>query len=333
MRAQVGSSGHAARSAIIASGLFVVGLTALSAPPVSAGPAVNQFEVKDLSNEPGEIEFQSQNAHLFGQPRRKFLEPAPGDFEYDGNSLVQQRHALEVEMTLTTWLRTRVGIEFESERFDDPASFAEANSFAPLSLTEIAVEGVVILIPVKTQGVGLGFLAEYQHPIGEPGEAATLFAGPIVQAKYGAWDFVANLMLVTHMRGGERGPGHPGRDEKLDFSYATHVQYELSDAWTFSLEAYGTFDRLGNTGRRSDEAILFGDHDQHRIGPVVYYTFKTSPLSGGRGSAKSGKVASLSENGDGDEDGASVRIGVGVLFGLNDNTADHALKWSVEVEF
>lgn len=310
------------------------GAALIAARPAAAGPAVNQFEVKGLSNEPGELEFQSQNAHVFGQPRRKFLEVAPGDFEYDDNSLVRQRHALEAEMTLTRWLRTRVGIEFESERLDDPATFADANRFSELSLTEIAVEGVVILVPVKTQGIGFGVLAEYQHPIGSPGEAATLFAGPIIQAKSGPWDFVANLMLVKHLHGGDPAPGHPGRDEKLDFAYATHLQYVWSDAWTLSLEAYGTIDRLGNTGTRSDEAILFGDHDQHRIGPVVYYTFKTAAL-GGRG-AHTRPVKSLSnddDKDDKDDDGASVRLGVGLLFGLNDNTPDHTLKWSVEVEF
>ncbi len=304
------------------------------ADAVLAGPAVNQFEVKNLSNEPGELEFQSQNAHIFGQPRRKFLETAPGNFEYDGNALVRQRHALEMEMTLTHFLRTRVGIEYESERLDDPATFADANRFAPLSLTEIALEGVVILVPVKTQGIGFGALVEYQHPIGDPGEAATLFAGPIIQAKSGAWDFVANLMLVKHLRGGEPGPAHLGRDEKWDFAYATHVQYKFSDAWTFSLEAYGTIDRLGNSGTRSDEAILFGDHDQHRIGPVVYYTFKTAALAGSpAGGAKPGKIKALSGDDGDDDDGASVRVGVGLLFGLNDNTPDHSLKWSVEVEF
>lgn len=299
-----------------------------------AGPAVNQFEVKNLSNEPGELEFQSQNAHIFGQPRRKFLETAPGVFHSDGNALARQRHALEMEMTLTRYLRTRVGIEYESERLDDPVTFAEANSFAPLSLTEIAVEGVVILVPVKTQGIGFGALVEYQHPIGEAGEAATLFAGPIVQAQHGAWDFVANLMLVKHLRGGEPGPGHPGRDQKWDFAYATHVQYQFSDTWTLSLEAYGTIDRLGQSGTRSDEAILFGDHDQHRIGPVVYYTFKTAALAGSpAGGTKRGKIKSISGDDSDDDGGASVRVGVGLLFGLNDNTPDHSLKWSVEVEF
>ncbi|MEQ1714479.1 MAG: hypothetical protein ABL907_00610 [Hyphomicrobium sp.] len=327
MRSSNGTGFVAAMAAVLSVALA-------GADAVLAGPAVNQFEVKNLSNEPGELEFQSQNAHIFGQPRRKFLETTPGNFEYDGNALARQRHALEMEMTLTHFLRTRVGIEYESERLDDPATFADANRFAPLSLTEIAVEGVVILAPVKTQGIGFGALVEYQHPIGDPGEAATLFAGPIIQAKSGAWDFVANLMLVKHLRGGEPGPAHLGRDEKWDFAYATHVQYKFSDAWTFSLEAYGTIDRLGNSGTRSDEAILFGDHDQHRIGPVVYYTFKTAALAGSpAGGAKPGKIKALSgDNGD-DDDGASVRVGVGLLFGLNDNTPDHSLKWSVEVEF
>ena len=38
-------------------------------------------------------------------------------------------------------------------------------------------------------------------------------------------------------------------------------------------------------------------------------------------------------NGDDDDEGTSVRVGAGVLFGLNENTSDYALKWSVEIEF
>lgn len=303
----------------------------LAAGGAAAGPAVNQFEVKNLDNEPGEVELQSQNAHVFGHPRRNFLEKAPGDFEYDDNSLVRQRHALEIELTLSRFLRTRIGIEFESERLDDPETFAMANSFSPLALTEIAIEGVVILVPVKKEGIGIGALVEYQEPISEPGEAATLFFGPIVEVKSGPWNAVANLMLVKHLRGGEPGPGHPGRDEKLDFAYASHIQYRYSDAWTFSLEAYGTIDRLGNTGTRSDEAILFGDHDQHRLGPVVYYTFKTG--ASGTGGPRRGRTVAVSDDDDDGDGGASVRLGLGLLFGLNGNTPDHSLKWSIEVEF
>lgn len=315
----------------------VLALLACLAPlTASAGPAVNQFEVKNLDNEPGSIEFQSQNAHIFGQPRRKVLEPQPGDLAFDDNSLVRQRHALEMEMTVTTFLRLRVGIEYESERFDDPEILARANSFSALSLTEVALEGVVILVPVKGDGIGIGALAEYQAPIGDSDEAATLFAGPIVEAQIGRWNAVANLMLVRHIGGGERTPmGREGRDEKLDFAYAAHLQYKVSDAWTLSLEAYGTIDRLGRTGRRSDAAALFGDHDQHRLGPVVYYTFKADGLdlrSAGAGAAARKVGAGDADDGDNDE-GTSVRVGVGWLFGLNENTPDHALKWSIEIDF
>lgn len=307
-----------------------------------AGPAVNQFEVKDLSNEVGELEFQSQNAHVFGHPRRKAFEAAPGDFEFDTNSLVKQRHALEMEMTLSHFLRMRVGIEYESERLDDPETPARANDFSQLKFTEVAMEGVLILVPVKKDGIGFGALVEYQAPVAEADEAATLFMGPIVEAKWGAWDFVANLFMVKHLGGGERTPaGVVGRDEKWDFSYATHLQYKYSDAWTFSLEGYGTVDRLGSSGTRSDEAVLFGDHNQHRLGPVVYYTFKADKLRD-RPPARSGSRMTPVKAGDddgpvgksGDDDeGTSVRIGTGVLFGLNENTPDYSLKWSVEIEF
>jgi hypothetical protein len=36
---------------------------------------------------------------------------------------------------------------------------------------------------------------------------------------------------------------------------------------------------------------------------------------------------------DGDDKGKSLRIGTGVLFGLNENTPDTTLKLVVEIEF
>jgi hypothetical protein len=311
-------------------------VSGFAASALAGGPAVNQFEVKSLEAEPGRLEFQSQNAHTFGDPRRKWVEEEPGEFVYDENTLVRQRHALEMELSLTHWLRTRVGIEYESERFDEPESFAAREDFAALALTEVALEAVVILVPVKGQGVGLGMLVEYQKPVREADEAETVFAGPIVEAKYGAWNFIANLMMVKHLGGGERTEtGIEDRDEKWDFSYATQLRYRYSERWTLALEAYGTIDRLGDTGTRSEAARVFGDHDQHRAGPVLYYTFKPDWLRN-QGAVKS--VAAKNDDGTGaeddeDDEGTSVRIGTGVLFGLNENTPDYALKWSVEIEF
>ena len=92
---------------------------------------------------------------------------------------------------------------------------------------------------------------------------------------------------------------------------------------TLALEGFGTIERLGDSGwsaQATGEVIeeladlasshrrLFRDHDQHRIGPVVYYKLP---------------VASEAEGGDDDEEGEeesevpSLTMGLGVLFGLN----------------
>ena len=60
---------------------------ALLATSAAAGPAIDQFEVKDLQSAPGDFEFQSQNAFSTGQPRRRFVETSPGNFIYDDNTV------------------------------------------------------------------------------------------------------------------------------------------------------------------------------------------------------------------------------------------------------
>jgi hypothetical protein len=83
----------------------------------------------------------------------------------------------------------------------------------------------------------------------------------------------------------------------------------FSETWTLTVEAYGTIDRIFGSGNPSESDLLFGDFDQHRIGPILYYNFKPAP------------------------DGPEVAIGSGILAGLNNNTPDATLKLSVEVEF
>lgn len=299
--------------------------------PATAGPAIGQFEVKDLETEPGSIEFQSQNAHAFGQPRRAVVPDPdnPGELLFDDNSVSKRRHALELEFGITSFFRTRVGIEYESERVEDPTGFGDAEAFTDLRLEEIAVEGVVTFIKVpEAGGVGVGMLAEYEHPT-ENSEQRSLTFGPIIHATQGPWTAVANLTLV-HDFGGAADE----RDEKWDFTYAAVLAYEVSDTWTLAMEAYGSVHRLGETGTRSEESELFGDFDQHRLGPIVYYTFEAGPkpdlprFGQGRGAAQG-----LADADGDDDENIEVAIGVGLFFGLTDNTPDHTLKWSVEVDF
>ncbi len=322
-------------------GLFVVLAIAVQAQQSVAGPAVNQFEVKDLQSAPGEFEFQSQNAWSTGQPRRRSAVGAAGDVVLDDNTVIKQREALEVQLGITDWFRVRFGVEFEQERLDDPTSFADANRFGSLKFDEVAVEGVVVFIKPKEEGIGLGLLMEYGSPVGDMEAPAEFYVGPIVEAHTGPWSFIGNLMFVKYM-GGKGEPGNDDfvRDEKWDFSYATQLEYELTRNWGVALEAYGTFDRLGNSGTPGENRALFGDLDQHRAGPVAYYTFfpgEVGPGEVGSGSrVHAGAAKALSADADGEKGEAkelSVSIGSGVLFGLNENTPDFTYKLSIEVEY
>lgn len=312
-------------AAVLGSAVVLAGQSAL------AGPAVNQFELKDLEAEPGAVEFQSQNAHSWGQPGRK-AERDGGEIVYDDNSVIKQRHALEVEMSLTHFFRLRLGIEYEKERLEEPASFASANDFDSLKLDEVAIEGVAIFARVpEAGGVGVGMLAEFQHPL-EAGELNSIVFGPILEAKYGSWGAVGNLTFINYFGGGDETPGGEPADKKWDLAYAGQVYYQASESWTFALEAYGTFDRLGNSGTPGDERAAFGDHDQHRIGPLIYYSFSTGARDELRGVSQV-RGSAVDDDGKPDDDGMEVTIGTGLLFGLNENTPDTTLKWSVEVEF
>jgi hypothetical protein len=284
----------------------------------AAGPAVGQFEVKTLESEPGEIEFQSQNAYAFGNPRRKIIDNGGGDIEADDNSLAKARNALELEFGITPNLKTRIGIEYEKERREEFTTAREAQGYEDLKLDEYAAEVIWIAIPRKGDGAGFGVVVEYEVPA-ESGGARTLIAGPIFEWANGPWLLSLNPTLVQFF-GGERNDAGQ-KDEKIDFAYANQLKYRWSNHIDLALESYGTVDRVGGRGGKSEEAALFGDFDQHRLGPVIYWNFTPS------------FAAAPKKAGDDDDDEKMVSLGVGALFGLNDNTPDTTLKLSMEVIF
>ena len=289
--------------------------------PAAAGPLIDQFEIRDLEVEQGEVEIEDQSDWAFGLPRRKSV-AGP---EFDDNEVARQRHEVELSMGLTNWLKIGTGFELEEERVDDPDSFADANDFDSLKVTEIGFGALAVLVPVKTHGIGLGAFAELQLPISSD-EARILGFGPIIQAVSGPWSATGNFFFAKFI-GGTPEDGE-ARDEKWDFTYRTQLKFEASEAWAVALEAYGTIDRLGNSGTPSDTAAEIGDQDQHRIGPVAYYTFKRDRMV----PVTSMKLGAGGEDED-DDEGTSVTIGTGVLFGLNENTPDTTLKLGVEIEF
>lgn len=292
--------------------------------PARAEPFIGQFELKTLETAPGSLEFQSQNAWSWGQPPRRSA-GGPDGVVFDENAVVKARHALELEIGLTTALKMRVGVELEKERLDEPATSAQANDFGEMSLEEVGAEIIAVLAPRAGDGFGYGVVAEIEGPV--DGEGANhLVLGPIVEFRAGRW-FVAAIPMFVRAFGGDAGEGERF-DDKWDFAYAAQLSYTFSERWLLALEGYGTEERLGGTGNPSESARRFGDFDQHRLGPVLYYS---TPL--GRSPRERSIASGLLSDSDREESGATLTIGLGLLEGLNDNTADHTLKLSVEVDF
>jgi hypothetical protein len=276
----------------------------LGCPPAAAEPFIGQFELKNLESAPGSFEFQSQNAWSWGLPPRRSAGDGEG-VEFDENEIIRERYAVELEMGLTSILKMRVGVEFEKERFDEPGSVQQANAFDELSLTEVGAEVIAVLVPREDDGAGFGLVAELEGPLDQE-DSNTLVLGAIVEFQSARW-FVAAVPMLVRDFGGDTRDGERV-DNKWDFAYAAQLAFALSESWSLALEGYGTVERLGSTGHPSEAAELFGDFNQHRLGPVLYYEHE------GAGST-------------------TLSVGVGLLAGLNDDTPDHTLKLSIEVDF
>ncbi|HKS54945.1 MAG TPA: hypothetical protein VJS12_06645 [Steroidobacteraceae bacterium] len=276
-------------------------------PPVGAEPFIGQFELKDLESAPASFEFQSQNAWSWGLPRRRIASDADG-VEYDENESIRERYALELEMGLTSILKMRVGMEFEKERFDEPVTVQQANAFDQLRLSEVGAELIAVLVPREGDGAGFGLVAELEGPLDQE-DSNTLVLGAIIEFQSARWRAAAVPMLVRDF-GGDTQDGERV-DNKWDFAYAAQLAFEISATWSLALEGYGTVERLGSTGHPSDAAELFGDFNQHRLGPVLYY------------SSSAGERAAS----------PILSVGAGLLAGLNNDTADRTLKLSIEVNF
>ncbi|MGH8167397.1 MAG: hypothetical protein ACREQ1_09165 [Woeseiaceae bacterium] len=294
--------------------------------PAGAEPFIGQFELKTLESAPGSYEFQSQNAWSWDQPSRR-IASGPDGTEFDENAVVRQRHAIELEMGLTQSVKMRIGAEFEKERLDEPATIPEANDFDDLSLTEVGAEVIAILAPRQGNGAGLGLVAELEGPIDRE-ESNHLTLGPVVEFQSGRW-LAAVVPMFVYAFGGEKEEGEES-DNKWDFAYAAQVSYTFSESWTLAFEDYGTVDRLRNSGHPSASAELFGDFDQHRVGPVLYYSVG---FDGSRSAAPSASGSAMSPVAGEEEEEATPTIGLGLLEGRNGNTPEHTLKLSLEVDF
>jgi hypothetical protein len=307
----------------------------------SAGTARAQFDIDEPEAEQGSVELEYNGDYHFGNPRRRVVEEG-GEIIADENEVLRQRHVFAIGLGLTNYFKLSVEAEFEQERLDDIDDLALANSFGDLEATEIQFEGIAVLRPLKKDGLGAALFISYVAALGDD-DPNQFQIGPILKVAQGPWSATTNLFFIKNIGGGEREPdGSIFRDQRWDFEYAWQAKYQASERWAFALEGFGTINRLGDSGRKSEAVELFGDQDQHRLGPVAYYTLK-HPRSAKMASLKdaTGNDNGPAANGDGnggnangdDDEGTTVTAGFGVLLGLNEDTADVALKWSLEVEF
>ena len=298
----------------------VVGLFALV---VSANAANAQFEIEKPEVEQGEVELEYQGDYRWGHPNRRFIIEDQGgpdeEIVADENDVARQRHVFGMGMGLTDFFKLTVEVEFEEERFDEIDDVALLNAFGELKATELQFEGVLVLKQSKGDGLGAGAFISLAHPF-EGEESELFYVGPILQYSQGPWSVTANPFFVKHF--GVETEEDENSDDRWDFEYAWQVAYATNSQVTLAVEGFGTVNRLGESGSKNEAIELFGDQDHHRAGPVIYYTFK-----GPQGPMKAGK------DDDDDDAGGSVTMGVGVLFGLNDDTEDTSLKWSLEAEF
>jgi hypothetical protein len=324
------------------SGLLIILCAAVLALAPALGSAqINQFEIKEPKVEAGEVEIQVLGDYNFGQPRRRFIEASPGSLLFDANEFSRQRHVLGFGYGLTNWLGLEVQIEAEQERFDDPGTHARAENFRDLKVTEVQIEGTIVLVPAAKHGFGAAFL--FEHNIAtDRSEADQLFLGTALQYTWGPWSATANIYAVKNFGGREELNGALISDERWDFQYAAQLKYQVNAKLALGLESYGVLERLGNSGTKSEERKVFGDFDRYLLGPVFYYSWGAE---NDRATKKSGKglrvrnTNAKNRNGDNDDandgarEGPTYTLGAGVLFGLNENTADVVLKWNLGVEF
>jgi hypothetical protein len=293
---------------------ITTGASLCGSPDALAGPSLDQFEIKDLESVPGAIEFESQNDFTPSNPRRRIAPDGTGGIIADDNTATRQREGLEVEIGLTTFLKLRLGIELEQSRIDDPKTFNDAQRMGPLEFDGYGAETIWTVIPRKGDGIGAGFLVEYDQAV-DSDEASTLTIGPIIEWQSGRWSATVNPTAIQYFGGGHADHG------KLDFGYAARLMYRTSEEFALAIESYGGIERVAG-GNTDDSERLFGTFDQYRLGPILYWT-----LSNGE---KDDKAEDKDEKSDRD---VETTIGFGALFGLNSDTPLTTIKLSLDVDY
>lgn len=263
------------------------------------GTALAQFEVKQPFVHQGEAELAYHGAYFSGTKESAI-------------------HGHEVEVLLGVTERFGIGLAglLEQERGED----GEANAF---KLKEIEAQAKLELIELKDDnGIGLALYSLYGATTVGGSSENEFVLGPIVKAQRGKLSGTANFFAVSVNNIFEDGAEEP---DHWNYEINWQAKYQLARRFGIGIEGFSSFADIGND---LDEDAP----NQHRLGPVLYVNLGGKDHDEHGSGMKDGHHAD-EESDDHGSHGPEVAMAFGVLFGTNDDTADVALKWDVEIEF
>lgn len=287
---------HMAFAAALALGLGVL------ASPTTAWA---QFEVEKPEVKKGEFELEYHGAYFNGLPS------LPTD-------AARQGHEFEAFYGLTEWLQIKAAIEVEKERVED-------GTFNSLKLSEIEGQAKVELLPIEGDGFGISFLGRYGESVVSNEDGSSILFGPILKAASGPLSITANLFPVYNFDNketeiefeeGEAEVEIETTPDHWNFDYALQVKHQTWERVALGAEVFGEFEDFANN-------VADSGPDKHRMGPVIYVSLGEGHGHGGHDDENGHSVGGL----------PSAHFAFGVLFGLNDDTSDVALKWDADFQF
>lgn len=234
------------------------------------------------------------------------------EVEYEGSytddnteGAYEHEHELEVEIGLTDWLKLGLGIGFEEEEGERDFEFSEIEASATIELVDPEKSGFGFALYA---GISNEFAAEADDP-----DEKEYKLGAIAEKEFGKWLFRGNLFYISDIDAED--------DEKFDgVEYAYQAKYTFSETWALGLEGYGSHKDLDDPAE--------DDVDEHKLGPVIYYSRELEERGRHAVSMKDDD-----DDGDDEEEGLEFEASAGLLFGVTDDTPDLTVKWNLGLEF
>jgi hypothetical protein len=172
-----------------------------------------------------------------------------------------------------------------------------------LEFASLGIETQFVFVSRRGGTLGVAFMAGYgpYSLFVEDDTPDELEFGPVVEIAPGPWLFSFNPRLARQV-------GKHAETESFGFEYAAQAKYSLAKRWALAVLGFGEIEDLANAGPVSSQT--------HVLGPGLYLS------------------SSHEEGGENDfARGREWNLGVGVLFGLTEASADAALRVTFAVEY